>query len=80
MSGGPIDRAAAVSGMPARGTISGLSPSASDAFRVSLGGLFNFAAPGSSYLIGANQQFAAGTNAVSSNYYLDQLGYDPTRV
>ncbi|WP_415944746.1 hypothetical protein, partial [Streptomyces sp. 067-1] len=24
--------------------------------------------------------FAAGTNAVSSNYYLDQLGYDPTRV
>ncbi|KTR83722.1 hypothetical protein NS277_07020 [Novosphingobium barchaimii] len=45
-----------------------------------LGGLFKYAESTSLFLVEADPRFSNYQNFVSSDYFLDRLGYDPTRV
>lgn len=54
--------------------------SAIPAFSVGLGGLFRFAAANGRFLIETDARFTSERGFISSDYFLDRLGYDPTRV
>ncbi len=45
-----------------------------------LGGLFRFSAPGSSFLVETDPRFTSYGNFLSSDYFLDRLGFDPSRT
>lgn len=45
-----------------------------------LGGLFRYADSTSLFLVGADPRFTNYNDFLSSDYFLDKLGYDPTRV
>lgn len=47
---------------------------------LSLGGLFGYADPSANYLVETDPAFTNREDFLSSDYFLDRLGYDPSRV
>ena len=67
-------------GTAALGQLIGVPASVAAAFHIALGGLFSFAPAGLHYLIETDPAFTNERTFLSSDYFLDRLGYDPARV
>ena len=61
-------------------TITGQATGAPGGRTLDLGGLFRFSAPGSSFLVETDPRFTSYGNFLSSDYFLDRLGFDPSRT
>ena len=81
LAGDAVGRVAATGTAGAVPTIAArFAGSATPAFSITVGGLFQFAAANGRFLVESNPAFTDGRNFISSDYFLDRLGYDPARV
>ncbi len=80
VSGSDIALLAAADFGIALAPVAGQTPGAPAQQLIDLGGLFNYAAAGSNFLIETDPAFTNYGNFLSSDYFLGRLGYDPNRV
>ncbi|WP_102155334.1 two-partner secretion domain-containing protein [Tsuneonella flava] len=61
-------------------TVTGQAAGTPGSLTLNLSGLFHYADPSANFLVETNPAFTNYGNFLSTDYFIDRLGYDPTRV